>query len=171
MKLRRKLIVAAALLVAVFVIGGPAAHAAAAAAAVRTNIDVDCRCTDPVGKSLCTAFKQKVHDSVGYELVGDTGGFGVGVHFSCVDIWQGIDNQLVGRMSAVSVAFTIYSDKLPGEVYEDASVFRVGRDAVPEMSGQILAALGQIINTNAKFFDSMRAVAGAGAAPSAATSP
>lgn len=140
---------------AAFALIRPSARAAGAAT-VRTNIDVDCRCTDPVGKDLCAAFKQKVHDSVGYNLVGDTGGYGVGVHFSCVDMWQGIDNQLGGRMSAVSVAFTIYSDKLPGEVYEDASVFRVGKDAVPEMAGQILAALGQIINTNAKFFDSMR---------------
>src|SRR5581483_1742085 len=111
--------------------GGPAAHAAAAAAAVRTNIDVDCRCTDPVGKSLCTAFKQKVHDSVGYELVGDTGGFGVGVHFSCVDIWQGIDTELVGGVAAVSVPFTFFSDKLRGEFYEAPWVFRVGREGVP----------------------------------------
>lgn len=153
------------LLIAAFALARPAVRAAGAAT-VRTNIDVDCRCNDPVGKNLCAAFKQKVHDSVGYRLVGDTtGGYGVGVHLSCVDLWQGIDDKLGGRMSAVSVAFTIYSEKLPGEVYEDASVFRVGKDAVPEMAGQILAALGQIINTNAKFFDSMRSAAGGKAAP------
>lgn len=143
--------------------------AVAAAAEARTNINVDCRCSDPVGKNLCSAFKQKVHDSVGYALVSDTNGFGVGVHLSCVDMWQGIDDKLSGRMAAVSVAFTIYSDKLPGEVYEDASVFRVGKDAVPEMSGQILAALGQIINMNSKFFDEMRGGGQSAASPPASS--
>jgi hypothetical protein len=164
-----RLIVAAGLLAAAVVIVRPMTSMAAAQD-TRTNIDVDCRCSDPVGKNLCSAFKQKVHDSVGYRLASNTSGFGVGVHFSCVDMWQGIDNQLSGRMSAVSVAFTIYSDKLPGEVYEDASVFRVGKDAVPEMSGQIEAALGQIINLNSKFFDRMR-TAGKGPAPAPAPSP
>jgi hypothetical protein len=60
-------------------------------------------------------------------------------------------------MSAVSVSFTIYSDKLPGEVFEDSSVFRVGKDKVPEMSEQIVTALGQFVSANTSFFESMRA--------------
>jgi hypothetical protein len=139
-----------------------------AAQQTRTNIYVECRCQDPVGRNFCSAFKKKVHDSVGYTLASGTKGFGVGVHLYCVDMWQGIDNQLSGRMSAVSVAFTIYSDKLPGEVYEDSSVFRVGKDAVAEMSAHVLAALGQIISVNAKFFDQMHAAANQ---PAPAASP
>ena len=33
----------------------------------------------------------------------------------------GVDSKLTGTMSAVSVAFTIYAERLPGEVYEDSS--------------------------------------------------
>lgn len=130
---------------------------AAAPAPMRTNIDVTCNCPDPVGQNFCSAFKKRVHDSVGYQLVDNTNGFGVGVHLSCVDVWHGINEQLSGRMSAIAVAFTLYSTKLPGEVYEDSSVFRVGKDAVDEMSTHVLAALGQIVNVNSKFFDQMRA--------------
>lgn len=130
----------------------------AAAAQTRTNIDVTCNCPDPVGQDFCSAFKKKVQGSIGYKLVNGTNGFGVGVHLSCVDVWHGIDKQLSGRMSAISVAFTLYaSGKLPGEVYEDSSVFRVGKDAVDEMSTHVLAALGQIVSVNSKFFDQMRA--------------
>ena len=93
----------------------------------------------------------------------------MGVHFSCVDMWQGIDSPLAGTMSAVSVAFTIYSDKLPGEVYEDSSVFRVGKDATPEMSRKIITALGQLIGMNSSFFERMRAEAAQ--KPAASPSP
>jgi hypothetical protein len=60
-------------------------------------------------------------------------------------------------MSAVSVAFTIYSDKLPGEVYEDSSVFRVGKGAADEMSDRILAAVGQLATANKAVFEHIRA--------------
>ncbi len=59
-------------------------------------------------------------------------------------------------MSAISVAFTIYADNLPGEVYEDSSVFRTGKDAAPEMSRKILAALGQLMSVNSSIFNRMR---------------
>jgi len=94
----------------------------------------------------------------------------MGVHFACVDMWKGIDNKLAGRMSAVSVSFTIYSDKLPGEVFEDSSVFRVGKDKAPEMSDQIVIALGQFVSANSSFFESMRAGAPA-SSPEAASAP
>jgi hypothetical protein len=96
----------------------------------------------------------------------------MGVHFACVDMWTGIDNKLAGRMSAVSVSFTIYSDKLPGEVFEDSSVFRVGKDKVPEMSDQIVVALGQLVSANTSFFETMRAgaqPASSGASPEASS--
>jgi hypothetical protein len=80
----------------------------------------------------------------------------MGVHFACVDMWKGIQDKLSGRMSAVSVSFTIYSDKLPGEILEDSSVFRVGKDAVPEMSQEIVTALGQLVDANSSFFENMR---------------
>jgi hypothetical protein len=135
--------------------------------ASKISVNVDCRCPDPLGQKFCSAFKSAVDTSPGYRLVDNTKGYGMGVHFSCVDLWQGINNQLVGHMSLVAVAFTIYSsDALPGEVYEDSSVFRVGEDALSEMSRQILAALGQLVSVNSSFFDKMRA--GAKAAPSAA---
>jgi len=154
-----RLILGAGLLAAALVAIHPAISRAAAPQ-IRTNIDVACNCPDPVGQNFCSAFKKKVQGSVGYKLVSATSGFGVGVHLSCVDVWHGLDKQLSGRMSAISVAFTLYaSGKLPGEVYEDSSVFRVGKDAVPEMSSHVLAALGQIVNVNSKFFDQMRAAA------------
>jgi hypothetical protein len=148
------LIAGASFLAAAAIISTPASIAAAGAG--RLNILVDCKCTDAVGQSLCSGFKKKVQDSVAYQIATNNNGFGMGVHFSCVDMWKGITGQLEGRMSAVSVAFTIYSDKLPGEVFEDSSVFRVGKDAVPDMSSTILAAVGQIVSLNSKFFDQMR---------------
>jgi hypothetical protein len=124
----------------------------------KTAVNVDCHCPDAVGQNLCSTFKGKVRDSAGYQLVDNQGGgFGIGVHFSCLDMWQGINNKLLGRMSAVSVAFTIYSDKLPGEVLEDSSVFRVGKDAAPDMSSKILAAVGQIVSLNSSLFNRLRA--------------
>jgi hypothetical protein len=93
----------------------------------------------------------------------------MGAHFSCVDLWQGIDRQLSGGMSAISVSFTIYAENLPGEVYEDSSVFRVGKDAVPEMARKIVAALDQLVSVNSSFFERAR-VASRKSPPAAATS-
>jgi hypothetical protein len=132
----------------------------------KININVACHCADTVGQNFCAVFKTQVDKSVGYRLADNTSGYGMGVHFACVDMWNGIDNKLNGRMSAVSVTFTIYSDKLPGEVFEDSSVFRVGKDKVPEMSQQIVVALGQLVSANSNFFESMRAGAQAEPAPS-----
>ena len=140
-------------------------------AAGKVNVDVVCHCTDPVGQNFCATFKQKIDKSVGYELADDTSGYGMGVHLSCVDMWTGIDNKLAGRMSAVSVTFTIYSDKLPGEVFEDASVFRVGKDKVPDMSEQVLLALGQLISANSSFFESMRTTAASGGSAPVQSTP
>jgi hypothetical protein len=116
------------------------------------DLAVECHCPDKVGQQLCTDFKSKVADSPGYHLSQGNAGYGIGLHFSCVDLWSGLENGLEGQMSAVSVAFTIYSDKLPGEIYEDSSVFRVGKDATGEMSRKILSAVGQLIDANESLF-------------------
>ncbi len=123
----------------------------------RINVDVDCRCPDPVGQSFCADFKKKVGESAAYKLVDNTIGYGLGVHFMCVDMWKGLNNRLSGHMSAVAVAFTIYAETLPGEVLEDNSVFRVGVDAVPEMSRAVVGALGQIVTANTSLFERLRA--------------
>ena len=120
------------------------------------NLAVECRCADSVGKQFCADFKDKVAASPGYSLSSGNSGYGIGLHFSCIDLWGGLENGLVGRMSAVSVAFTIYSDKLPGEVYEDSSVFRVGKNATEEMSRKIIAAVGQLITLNETLFKHLR---------------
>jgi hypothetical protein len=123
----------------------------------RMAVDVECQCPDSVGAGFCAAFKEKVTASPGYRLVANSGsGYGIGVHFSSVDLWQGINAGMAGRISVVSVAFTIYAEKLPGEVYADSSVFRVGKDTFPEMTSKIVGALGQIVNLNASLFDKMR---------------
>jgi hypothetical protein len=145
-------------------------NSAAQDAAGKININVACRCADPVGEKFCATFKEKIQKSVGYQLAENTSGYGMGVHFACVDMWKGIDNKLAGRMSAVSVSFTIYSDKLPGEVFEDSSVFRVGKDKAPEMSDQIVIALGQFVSANSSFFESMRA-GNPPSSPQAASAP
>ena len=151
---------------------GLSARTAAAGADSRTNVFTDCHCADPVGQKFCTEFKTKVLASDAYTLAETTGGYGMGVHFSCVDLWDGIDKQLAGAMSAISVSFTIYADNLPGEVYEDSSVFRVGKDAAPEMVGKILAAVGQLAGVNTSFFERARAAAQKpSAAPAAAQTP
>lgn len=135
----------------------------------RIAIDVECHCNDPSGQKFCADFKDKVAGSPGYRLTNSSSkGYGIGVHFSCIDLWQGIDNQLAGSMSAVSVAFTIFAENLPGEVYEDSSVFRVGKDAGNEMSQKIIAALGQLVTVNSTFFQRERA---ASRKPAAAPSP
>jgi hypothetical protein len=118
----------------------------------KLDLAVECHCTDKVGEQLCADFKNKVADSPGYHLSQGNNGYGIGLHFSCVDLWSGLENGLEGRMSAVSVAFTIYSDKLPGEIYEDSSVFRVGKDATGEMSRKIISAVGQLVSANEALF-------------------
>ena len=125
----------------------------------RINVDVDCRCPDMVGQSFCADFKKKVAESAAYKLVDNTSGYGLGVHFACVDIWKGLSANFSEKMhmSAISVAFTIYADTLPGELLEDSSVFRVGIDAVPDMSQQVVSALGQIVTANSGVFDHLRA--------------
>jgi hypothetical protein len=55
------------------------------------------------------------------------------------------------------VVFTIFANKLPGEVYLDSSVSRVGKSAVPEMTTQMLSAVGQQVNANSDLFTKMRA--------------
>jgi hypothetical protein len=145
-----------ALFGSIAILGTDVPAANAAADDYRTEIQVDCRCPDPVGQRLCAEFKNDVSSSAGYRLASGSGGSGIGVHLSSIDLWQGIDNQLAGTMSAASVTFTVYSDKLPGEVYEDSSVFRVGKDAVPDMSRKIIAAIGQLVSINTKLFQDLR---------------
>jgi|SRR5208282_2437736 len=125
----------------------------------RLSVLVDCHCSDPVGENFCSDFKDKVRDSVAYRLVDHADAYGIGVHLWCVDLFAGLPavSKLSGTMSAVSVAFTIYSDRLPGEVYEDSSVFRVGKDAADEMSQKILAAVGQLATANKAVFEHIRA--------------
>jgi len=123
----------------------------------KLDLAVECRCADSVGEQLCAEFKDKVAASPGYRLSTGNSGYGIGLHFSCVDLWSGLENGLAGQMSAVSVAFTIYSAKLlPGEIYEDSSVFRVGKDATPEMSRKIIAAIGQLVAANATLFQHLQ---------------
>lgn len=137
----------------------------------RVNVNVECHCPDVVGTKFCSAFKEKVRQSAGYQLAEDTNGYGLGVHFSCIDLWQGLTNQLSGRMAAVSVAFTIYSDQLPGEVFEDSSVFRVGKDATGEMSNKIVSALGQLVSSNASLFERLRSGSQSSPAPESSPAP
>jgi hypothetical protein len=134
--------------------------AAGSRTTARLSVFVDCHCTDPVGGNFCSAFKDKVRDSAAYRLVDHADAYGIGVHLWCVDLFSGlpgIDRKLKGTMSAVSVAFTIYADRLPGEVYEDSSVFRVGKDAAGEMSDRILSAVGQLATANKTVFEHIRA--------------
>jgi hypothetical protein len=136
------------------------ARAAGNETETRLSVLVDCHCSDPVGENFCSDFKDKVRDSVAYRLVDHADAYGIGVHLWCVDLFAGlpgVDSKLSGTMSAVSVAFTIYSDKLPGEVYEDSSVFRVGKGAADEMSDRILAAVGQLATANKAVFEHIRA--------------
>ncbi|MBF6569403.1 MAG: hypothetical protein IVW54_11085 [Candidatus Binataceae bacterium] len=156
---RTGFILAAGMLSAVLVTVG-VSRVFAEDANVRTNVDVDCRCPDPVGQNFCSDFKQQVGKSSAYRLVDNLNGYGLGVHFTCVDMWKGINAELAGHMSAVSVAFTLYSDTLPGEIFEDNSVFRVGVEAVPEMSRRIVTALGQLVSMNSSFFERLRGANG-----------
>lgn len=145
-----------------------AAGAAGSAPDSKLSVFVDCHCSDPVGTDFCSALKDKVGDSTAYRLVDHTDAYGIGVHLWCVDMFTGlpgVESKLTGTMSAVSVAFTIYSDRLPGEVYEDSSVFRVGKDAADEMSQRIIAAVGQLANTNKAVFEHIRATPKPAATP------
>jgi hypothetical protein len=134
----------------------------------RLSVFVDCHCSDAVGGDFCTALKNQVKDSAAYRLVDHADAYGIGVHLWCVDLFTGMPGvaaKLSGTMSAVSVAFTIYSDRLPGEVYEDSSVFRVGKDATDDMSQKVLAAVGQLATANKSVFEHMRATPKAAATP------
>jgi hypothetical protein len=158
-----------ALILLVFPIFLPAqARAAGNAADAKLSIFVDCHCSDPVGGDFCSALKDKIADTAAYRLVDHTDALGIGVHLWCVDMFTGlpgIDSKLTGTMSAVSVTFTIYADRLPGEVYEDSSVFRVGKTATDEMSQRILTALGQLSTANKTVFEHIRATPKAGPTP------
>jgi hypothetical protein len=129
---------------------------ASAAGNGRTDVYVECHTPDVIGSGLCSTFKEKIRQSSAYSLVDNTSTYGIGVHLSSVDVWAGIEGQLAGHMSAVSVVFTIFANKLPGEVYLDSSVSRVGKGAIPEMSEQMISAIGQQVDANAAFFTTMR---------------
>jgi hypothetical protein len=154
---------------ALFLLIFPATGGAAGNATdTKLSIFVDCHCSDPVGGDFCSALKDAVGDSSAYRLVDHTDQYGIGVHLWCVDMFTGlpgVESKLTGTMSAVSVAFTIYSDRLPGEVYEDSSVFRVGKDAADEMSQKILAAVGQLATANKTVFEHIRATPKPAATP------
>jgi hypothetical protein len=135
------------------------APAAGNATDSKLSVFVDCHCSDPVGGDFCSALKDKVGDAPAYRLVDHTDAYGIGVHLWCVDLFTGlpgVSGKLTGTMSAVSVAFTIYADGLPGEVYEDSSVFRVGKSATDEMSQRIVSALGQLATANKSVFERIR---------------
>jgi len=142
-------------------------HSRAAGNDNRLSVLVDCHCSDPVGENFCADFKDKVRNSVAYRLVDHADAYGIGVHLWCLDLFTGLPgvSKLSGTMSAVSVAFTIYSDRLPGEVYEDSSVFRVGKDAAAEMAQRILAAVGQLATANKAVFEHIRATPKPAATP------
>lgn len=132
---------------------------------VRTNVAITCHCTDAVGQALCDSIRKEILASKTYRADDNLKQYGLGVHLSCTDAWQGINADLTGHMSAVAIAFTIYAPDLPGEVYEDSSVFRVGKDAIDEMTEKIVDAVGQLVKTNAKIFAHERAAAAASSKP------
>jgi hypothetical protein len=146
----------------------------AAGATGKLNVDVECRCADPVGQRFCADFKQQLRKSAAYRLVDTTSGYGIAVHFSCVDMWKSIVERLSGHMSAVAVTFTVYADTLPGELFADDSIVRVGADSVGEASRQMVSALGQIVTANSATLDRLSAASspaaggGPGAAPESA---
>jgi hypothetical protein len=146
------------LVLVVLILPAPA-RAAGNAPDSKLSVFVDCHCSDPVGGDFCSALKDKVGDADAYRLVDHTDAYGIGVHLWCVDLFTGlpgVSSKLTGTMSAVSVAFTIYADGLPGEVYEDSSVFRVGKSATEEMSQRIVAAVGQLATANKTVFERIR---------------
>ncbi len=142
-----------------------------AAADGRINVVVSCQCADEVGQDLCKQIRTEIAASPAYRLQDATKQYGLGVHLACTDAWKGINAQLTGHMSAVAITFTIYSQDLPGEVYEDSSVFRVGKDAVDDMAGKITDAIGQLVKVNTKFFEHERTVTAAAPAGSSPGKP
>ncbi len=143
----------------IVLIAARSALAAGAAAAPQIDVVVDCRCPDTVGRKFCASLKDKIGATKSFHLATAATGLGMAVHVSSIDMWRGINDQLIDKMSAISVAFTIYSDQLPGEIYEDSSVFRVGIDATGEMSDKVVAALSQIETLNAVSLAQLRAAA------------
>lgn len=150
-----------ALVAAALLISPAPGRAAGGAADTRLGVFVDCHCTDQVGEDFCEAVKDKVKDSTAYRLANHVDTYGIGVHLYCIDMFSkiaGVDSKLNGTMSAVSVAFTLYAvDRLPAEVYEDSSVFRVGKDATDDMAQSLLTAVGQIVAANKAVFEKIRA--------------
>jgi hypothetical protein len=144
--------------------------ARAAGAPERLQVYVDCHCPDAIGQKFFATLKDKISASAEYRLASGTSGYGIGVHLSSIDFFQGIDDKLAGHIAAVSVAFTIFSDRLPGEVYSDASVFRVGQDASEEAADRILDAVGQIAKLNQTVLSKMAPTA-APAKPTPAAKP
>jgi hypothetical protein len=153
--------VSIALLAVALLISPAPSRAAGGGTDTKLAVFVDCHCSDTVGADFCGAFKDKVKDSAAYKLVDRTDTYGIAVHLWCIDLFSripGIDSKLNGTMSAVSVAFTLYAaDRLPGEVYEDSSVFRVGKDATDDMAQSLLTAVGQIVSANKAVFEKIRA--------------
>jgi hypothetical protein len=167
--LKSNLAVSIALIAVALLISPAFSRAAGGGTDTKLAVFVDCHCTDPVGDDFCGAFKDKVKDSTAYKLVDRTDTYGIAVHLWCIDLFSkipGVDSKLNGTMSAVSVAFTLYAaDRLPGEVYEDSSVFRVGRDATDDMAQSLLTAVGQIVNANKTVFEKIRAAEKPAATP------
>jgi len=159
--LKTNFAVSIALLAVALLISPASSCAAGGGTDTKLAVFVDCHCSDTVGDDFCGAFKDKVKDSTAYKLVERTDTYGIAVHLWCIDLFSripGIDSKLNGTMSAVSVAFTIYdAERLPGEVYEDSSVFRVGKDATDDMAQSLLNAVGQIVTANKAVFDKIRA--------------
>jgi len=133
--------------------------ARAAADEGRTDVYVDCHTADQIGEDLCATVKDKIRHSEGYTLAYNTESYGIGIHLSSVDVFAGIAGKLSGDLSAVAVVFTIYANQLPGEIYLDSSVLRVGKGAIDDMSSQMLSAVGQQVNANSDLFNKMRMAA------------
>jgi hypothetical protein len=132
---------------------------AAADDSSRTDVYVDCHTADQIGEDLCATLKDKIRRSEAYTLAYNTETYGVGIHLSSIDVFAGIAGKLSGDMSAVSVVFTIFANQLPGEIYLDSSVLRVGKGAIDDMSSQMLTAVGQQVNANSDLFNKMRTTA------------
>jgi hypothetical protein len=143
----------------VFATGMGMAAKAGAEDSGRTGVYVDCHTADQIGLDLCATLKDKIRQSAGYALAYNTDNYGIGVHLSSVDLFAGIAGKLSGDMSAVAVVFTIYASQLPGEIYLDSSVLRVGKGAIGDMSSQMLSAIGQQVNANSELFTKMRTTA------------
>jgi hypothetical protein len=155
-----------AVILAIALVPAWSIHAMAAGGPERTNVYVECHCDDPVGRKFCGTFENAVSGSDEYTLASSSStGYGIGVHFACVDMFKGINDPMAGHMSAVAVAFTIYSERLPGEVFADTSVFRVGQNAGNEMADKILDAVGQIAKLNANVLSKMAPAAAAKSSP------